>query len=123
MRADPVNRSLVTVAAMLRGGTPTVALLEPGDHTHYGLLLTPAWAPGVDGALDRAGVPPGGRYLLVTRLGDEVRSAWLHEGVLPFDLEPLSHNGWTQELLAWWLNGLWEAIARVEVAAPAEQLT
>ena len=119
MVAEPINVPLQRLAALLREGQTVVAELEPGDATYYNLLIVPCWADTVHRYLESFGIPPGSasNYLLVVKLEQECsRAAWiLTDGAVGrHDTVPLTNNPWSQELLAWWLSHLVEAMAPKE---------
>lgn len=108
----PINADLEDLVEALAGGRTVVAELEPGDATYYNLVITPCWAPQVRRSLGRFGVPDrsADRYLLVTCLRDDGGPSFFAQShVGDYDV-PLT-NAWSRELVAWWLRGLWQALA------------
>ena len=116
MRVGPINQTMDVTVFMLQNEQPTVVHLEPGDGTHYALLIVPTNIISINNAWGRYGIRPANTidWLLVTKLADrDMRSAWLP---LDCDIEThhtqyLAKNEWTQIFLAWWLNNLREALA------------
>ena len=83
--------------------------LQPGDGTRYGLVLVrvrDGFTVNLIGQWATSGI--------VVRWGEVVR---------PLDAAPLSENGWTIQLMAWWLTGVsrrfspFQTKTRVEAAA------
>lgn len=112
MSADPVNWSLVEIAELLRTGQPAVVILEPGDGTRYRLCIVPCWALGVGPYLDDVGIPAikSNEYLLVSKFDGHRGEAWFaYDGIGDYDIESVE-NPWSRELLAWWLQQLWDEI-------------
>lgn len=113
MNAEPINIDLGTVADKLRGGSPVVVQLEPGDGTHYCLLVVPAWADDVRNHLDRFGIRPHSAesYMIVTQLDDTGGHGFyaFADGVEEWDLKHI-HNDWTRAVFCWWFNLLWPKI-------------
>lgn len=114
----PKNITMEACGALLRRSLPVVVQLEPGDATHYALLLTPCWSPGLQQALGRYGIPIGeaSRYLLVTQLidgdGQQPTIWWLWEHPQAFLLEDLARNPWTQQIVLAFLIRLGEELNR-----------
>jgi hypothetical protein len=84
------------ILELLADGYSVYVELQPGDGTRYGLFL----GAGVDGLASitvmRAGAPTDGSVLVEP---DRELTAE--------DCRPLaSHNAWSREFFAWWLNGL-----------------
>lgn len=114
MIPQPINISLSQTAAQLAMGNPVVVKLEPGDATHYCLLIVPAWADYVAGELGRYGIRPHTaiEYLIATQLHDQWGAAFYSHclGTESYDL-PKIENEWTREIFSWWFRHLWQAIA------------
>lgn len=115
MDRAPINGSVYEFARLIEEGSTIVAELEPGDATYYSLLIVPCWSNYTAHFLGRWGVPAthSHEYLFVSRLSDpESMGCFIHNHhpVLEFDVEALSRNKWSQQLLAWWLTQLWEEI-------------
>jgi hypothetical protein len=115
MNPQPVNTSFYLIVAALRQGDPVVAKLEPGDGTHYALLIVPAWADGVASHLGRYGIRPStsASYLIVTQLNDHGGDSFyaFSEGTETWDMQSIK-NEWTREVFAWWFRILWSAIKK-----------
>lgn len=115
LAVEPINTTRESVVRRLRDGVSVCVQLEPGDGTHYGLMLTPLGTPDVMGGLGRLGIPPLDAlgYLwctdVVNKRGCPVRfpSPWV---LGPHDFEDMSNNKWSQVLLAWWFNRLREVV-------------
>lgn len=110
MAAEPINISLGMVATRLRQGDPVIAQLEPGDATHYCLLIVPAWADEIRRHLGRYGIRENTAkdYLIVTQLDDaggQAFYAYAH-GMEGADMRHI-RNGWTVQLFVWWFTLLW----------------
>lgn len=110
---DPggLDFSVSDVAEMLERALPVVVRLEPGDGTHYSLLLVPSWGDGVRGTLGRIGIPSGQHcYLFVARIeGDFTPGVWIdlrHPSGNWLDLERLAQNPWSIAIYRWWLDFL-----------------
>ena len=109
----PINVSVTDMIRLLRQGVPQVVILEPGDATRYTLLLLPLDHDNVGAYLDSVGIreEAAERYLFVAKLSyDECPGTWVPFGpgghVGTYDVTELSDNGWSHELLAWWLTNL-----------------
>lgn len=124
MDPTPTAGTIQGFASDLVDGETVLVQLEPGDATHYALLIAPCWAhPSLVYGLGRLGIPARsvGEYLFVAKVGDqESIGNFVHNRlpVLPFDVEPLSKNGWSWEFLSWWLTQLWEAINGIQASDP-----
>lgn len=119
MQVQPENLPLKHLAASLREGKSVVAILEPGDGTAYQLLIVPCWAEQVQTYLGRFGIPAGNarKYLLAVKLGqDSSRGVWIpmDETTRTHHTNGLTDDEWSQELLAWWLTHLIEAIEAID---------
>lgn len=84
MAIEPHNMALAMVAGCLKDGQSVMVQLEPGDGTHYGILITPAWADSV--APDMFYAFKGGT------------DVW--------DIPSIKHH-WTRQVFAWWFSILW----------------
>lgn len=110
MNPEPINRKFCSVSTVLKDEHPLVVQLEPGDGTHYSLLITPAAHPYIQHSLGRWGIPDdiAQDYLLVTKLDQmgPMASIWINvkTEIGVWQTAKLSPNEWSQELLAWWLN-------------------
>lgn len=115
MDPEPVNVGFDFLVQGLNTGRPMVAQLEPGDGTHYCLLIVPAWADSVAAHLGRYGIMQSraGDYLIVTKLNDADGETCYAcaDGVGTWDLGGIK-NPWTKELLAWWLDLLWAEVKK-----------
>lgn len=112
MTFDPINMDVERMIQLLHQGTPQVVNLEPGDATRYDLLLLPLNLD-VGLYLGNHGIEPHtyGGYLFVSWLSDEVcPGTWVPFSVDMmvdvWDVAGLSNNGWSRQLLAWWLTSL-----------------
>lgn len=114
MSAEPENMPLAAIVDALHHGNPVIAKLEPGDGTHYALLIVPAWLNGVAEHLGRYGIRPttAASYLIVTQLNDHGGHAFyaFRDGVETWDMQDIE-NGWTREVFAWWFSILWKELA------------
>lgn len=118
MNPVPSNGLISGFADSLHNKEAVVVKLEPGDATHYALLIVPCWTEQIRHDLGRYGIPAkqAEEYLFVSKLGDqESTGCFIHNHLptLEFGVEPLSNNKWSQLVLAWWLTQLWEAIVEV----------
>jgi hypothetical protein len=124
MKWEPINTETDSLLDMLHDLEPVVVKLEPGDASHYALLLVPCGASGVAGNLGRFGVPAADaeRYCIAVRLDDkkgEQSFIRLEAACGTWDTDALSRgNPWTAELLAWWFRGLQEKIEERQAALP-----
>ena len=115
MSATPINCSTELIATQLKNEQPMVAQLEPGDGTHYSLLIIPPNMATLAHQFGRYGVPPDAttKFLIVIKLDDsDMRGTWLPmtEPAETWHTQYLSDNVWSQRFLAWWLQHLQEAI-------------
>ncbi len=89
-------------------GYPFTAQLEPGDSTRYSLLIVPLHNANTAFGYDERHMWQ--HYLISRVVGGEAvatvhRRAWVRN-MDQHDAATLSlDNGWTQELLTWWLTG------------------
>lgn len=114
---EPINMPLSDIGARLRGGHTVVAQLEPGDGTHYCLLIVPAWSEYVMDHLGRYGIRPStaNEYLLITQLNDTGGSLFyaFAPGAETWDMHGIK-NEWTREVFRWFTTHLWEAIQHAQ---------
>ena len=113
MQVEPANVTMSEVAGQLSKRLSVVVHLEPGDGTHYGLLLVPAHSATLLYGFGRWGVPPNSadRYLIAIKLEQRhMHGCWLlwRETTEPHHVAPLTENEWSREFLAWWFNQLRE---------------
>lgn len=110
MDPKPINGSLESVCRCLRRGETVVVKLEPGDATHYCLLIVPAWAEDVAAHLGRYGIREHSavEYLIVTQLDDAGGQAFyaFAHGMEGCDMRHI-RNSWTQQIFTWWFDLLW----------------
>lgn len=114
LTVEPINVTMHDLAVHLLSGLPMVAQLEPGDATHYGLLLMPADSATIRDAWGRYGITPetANQYLLAVRLD----SMHMHGCFVPCNdgeirvhhVHALTENEWSRQFLAWWFNHLLE---------------
>jgi hypothetical protein len=117
MRLTPINwDGMEHLIIQLERGQSCVVQLEPGDATHYCLLLTPCWAMGVRQELGRFGIPveSATNYMLVTALTDEGSdgSTWITPHVMEYQVAKLSPNPWSQLIYLTFLQNLWWEIGQ-----------
>lgn len=122
MDPKPLNLPLEDIVLALRGGSPVVAQLEPGDGTHYCLLIVPAWADGVSPHLGRYGIRQTASrdYLIVTYLQDTHGHTFyafrdgtfyaFRDGMEAWDIDNAIKNAWTRQVFIWWFNMLWRQL-------------
>jgi len=124
MKWEPINTETEPLLDMLHDSEPVVVKLEPGDASHYALLLVPCGASGIAGHLGRFGVPAADaeRYCIVVRLDDKKGDQAfirMEAACGTWDTHALSRDSvWTARLLAWWFRGLREKIAQRQAALP-----
>lgn len=107
---EPENTSLEELRKVLYIRQPTMAVLEPGNATRYMILLVPCDSI-THPSLSSFGIPPHTRYTycFVSLLTDyQCLGTWVptDREVDVHDVEDLSNNPWTREIIAWWLNEL-----------------
>jgi hypothetical protein len=113
MNPEPVNLSLFEIAARLVKQEPVIAKLEPGDGTHYCLLIVPCWANYVYEQLGRYGIRPNtaNGYLIITQLNDTGGHAFysFYQGTEEWDMKYIE-DAWTRQVFSWWCARLWAEI-------------
>ena len=99
-----------------------VLQLEPGDGTHYALLLTPCDRPRIAPFLGRWGIPldDAADWYHVAKLGEGHGFVAANREVGPYDFEELARNDWSRVFFAWWFNEL--RAARSTVASYYERV-
>ena len=116
MAVEPVNTTMVDLANNLSHGVPQVANLEPGDATHYSLLLVPAHLATLRNHFGRWGVPADRAhdYLIAIKMDDlQMLGCWIPK-FEPTDVHhvaPLTGNEWSQAFLVWWFRHLLQEMA------------
>lgn len=115
MKLEAENAPLRHLARVVARGYPVIIELEPGDATHYHLLVVPAWAASVREHLGRFGIPVDRcwDYLIVTQLYDDVGNtfyvpAWI-EGQHDIESRAVT-NDWSRVFLSWWLQHFWHIV-------------
>lgn len=123
MSASPKGTTLNAIAVALLAGQAVSAELEPGDATYYNLLIVPCWSEGLRNRLGRFGIPAGSatNYLYVQQLRDlavEAEGFFARQGGVSAVDVP-NRNEWSRQLIAWWVNLLWEELGSQARVIPA----
>ena len=118
MSVEPINITMDSLVWGLSHNVPYVANLEPGDATHYSLLLVPAGGVTICENFGRWGVPAdrASEYIIAIKMDDrDLRGCWIptFEPTDPHHVASLSPNEWSRAFLAWWFRHLLEELEKL----------